>query len=575
MILQTLNDYYDRLIDDPKSDVPQMGFCSRGIHFCIVLDDSGRCVGNPVDLRDGNTPKNLIVPMAPRRTSTKIAPGFLWDNTGYVLGADDKGNPKRSLLTFDAFKSLQYHIGFGVNDRGMKAVLAFLDIWNPESAPNLPLWEEMIGKNVVFKLDGDNQFIHDRPAVKSAWLSHFKASKSEIKGTCLVSGKSEVGISRLHSPIKGVLGAQSSGAALVSFNLSAFTSYGKDQNFNAPVGEDAAFAYTTTLNHLLSRHSRQKVQIADTTIVFWTKKASPIESIMAGLFNPKVLEDAPDAVIEDLRHFLKAVSKGQHPMMIEDLNNPFYLLGLSPNASRISVRFWHVSNVGKISDRIGQHFRNLSIIKNYSSDPDYPALWQLLRETAAQRDSRNISPLLGGQLMQTILTGQPYPRTLLTAVILRIRADKKINYLRAAMLKAYLTRNFKMEVKKEMDNESKSVGYRLGMLFSILEKAQEEAISGASSTIKDRYFGAASATPRRVFAILLKGVQNNISKLRRVEETRRRSIYFDKLITEATFKLSSFPATLSLEEQGMFALGYYHQRRDFFTKRSEKEKEEA
>jgi len=574
MILQTLNDYYDRLIDDPKSDVPQMGFCIQGIHFCIVLDKSGRCVGNPIDLRDGNTPKMLVVPQAVKRTSG-IAANFLWDNTGYVLGADDKGNPKRAALTFEAFKSLQHQIGSGVKDMGMKAMLAFLDTWSPESAPNLPLWEEMAGKNVVFKLDGDNQFIHDRTAVRSAWLSHLKASESEIKGTCLVSGRREVPISRLHAPIKGVLGAQSSGAALISFNLSAFTSYGKDQNFNAPVGEDAAFAYTTTLNYLLSRYSRQKVQIANTTIVFWTKKASPIESIMAGLFNPKVLEDAPDTLVEDLRHFLDAVSRGNHPRIIKDLDNPFFILGLSPNASRISVRFWHVSTVGEISDRVGQHFRDLSLVKNYDNDPDYPALWQLLRETAAQGDSRNISPLLGGQLMQAILTGQPYPRTLLTGVILRIRADKKINYFRAAMLKAYLTRNLKMEVKREMDNESKSIGYRLGMLFSVLEKAQEEAISGASATIKDRFFGAASATPGRVFPILLKGVQNNISKLRKTAETRGRSIYFDKLITEITSNLSSFPTTLALKEQGMFALGYYHQRKVFFTKKIENDKEEA
>jgi CRISPR-associated protein Csd1 len=574
MILHALNAYYDRLIDDHKSGVPQMGFCSQGVHFCLVLDDTGRCVGDPIDLRDGNTPMMLVVPQAVKRTSG-IAANFLWDNTGYVLGADDKGKPERAALTFDAFKSLQHHIGSGVKDKGMKAVLAFLDTWNQDGASNLPLWQEMAGKNVVFKLDGDNQFIHDRPAVKSAWLDHFKASESEIKGRCLISGRSEVPISRLHAPIKGVLGAQSSGAALVSFNLQAFTSYGKDQNFNAPVGEDAAFAYTTSLNHLLSRGSRQKVQIADTTIIFWTKKASPVESFMAGLFDPKVLEDAPDVLVEDLRHFLEAVTKGKHPKTIKDLNNPFYILGLSPNASRLSVRFWHASTVGEITDRVGQHFRDLSIVKNYDSDPDNPALWQLLRETAVRGDSRNISPLLGGQLTQAILTGQQYPRTLLTGVLLRIRADKKINYFRAAMLKAYLTRNFKMEVKREMDTESKSIGYQLGRLFSILEKAQEEAISGASATIKDRFFGAASATPMRVFPILLKGVQNNISKLRKTAETRGRSIYFDKLITEIASNLSSFPATLSLEEQGMFALGYYHQRRDFFTKKTEHDIEET
>jgi CRISPR-associated protein Csd1 len=573
MILQALNEYYGRLRDDPQVDIPEPGFGRQGVHFCLVLDRKGRLLGNPIDLRGENSAKNLVVPQAVKRSSG-IAANFLWDNTGYVLGADSKGKPKRTLEAFEAFKTLQHEIGNKVQDEGIQAVLKFLDAWEPEKAADFAVWDEMVDRNIVFKLDGDLAFVHERPAAKHAWLKYFQAKASDTRGMCLVTGDSDAPISRLHAALKGVPGTQTSGAALISFNLPSFTSFGKIQNFNAPVGESAAFAYTTALNHLLSPNSLQKVRIGDATTVFWTEKPSRIESLMAGLLDPSLLESAPDQLQNDLRIFLASVSQGSFPREFDVPDNRFYILGLSPNAARVSVRFWCVSTVEEISTHIGRHYRDLAIIKNYDADPNTPPLWQLLRETAAQRDSRNMSPVLSGQMMRALLAGTAYPKTILTAIINRIRADKQINYLRAAMLKAYLVRNHKMEVTMSLDTTSTNQGYRLGRLFAVLEKAQEEAVKGASATIKDHYFGAASATPGRVFPILLRGAQNNIAKLRKSPDTRGRAVHFDKLISDIVDGINALQPTLKLEEQGMFNIGYYHQRKDLFTKKSTADSEE-
>ena len=573
MILQALNEYYERLRNDPQIDIPEPGFSRQGIHFCLVLDTDGNLVGDPLDLREGRNAKNLIVPQAVKRSSG-IAANFLWDNTGYVLGVDEKGKPERTAETFAAFKELQHIIGDPVKDEGMQAVMRFLDSWAAEKASTFSLWKEMAGLNIVFKLDGELAYIHERPNVRQAWLRHFYSTGGDVKGMCLVTGKEDTAISRVHPAIKGVLGTQTSGAALISFNLASFASFCRNQNLNAPVGEEAAFAYTTALNHLLARNSLQKIQIGDATTVFWTESASPVESLMAGLFDPGILGKAPDQLQNDLRLFLESVSKGEFPRTFDRPDNRFYLLGLSPNAARISVRFWHVSTVAEIAVRIGRHYRDLAIVKNFDREPDHPSLWQILRETAAQRDSRNIAPVLTGQMVRSLLTGTYYPQTILAAILGRIRADKEINYIRAAMLKAYLIRNQEMEVSMSLKTDSTGQAYRLGRLFAVLEKVQEEAIPGASATIKDRYFGAASATPGRVFPLLLRGVQNNIAKLRKGPETGGRAVYFDRQISEIVDGLSTFPPTLRLEEQGMFAIGYYHQRKALFTKKTEIESKE-
>jgi len=575
MILQALSSYYDRLKDSSETDIPMPGFGRQKIHFVLVINHSGELLQTK-DIRETlnnkQVPKQLTVPEGVKRASN-IAPNFMWDNTSYVLGAGNKENNKRILQCFSEFKELHHIIGNNLDDDGMVAVLSFLDSWNPEDAPNLSHWNEMASMNLVFQLDGDLQYMHERPKIQRAWLKYYKEKSSDQFATCLVSGK-QAPISRLHPKIKGVRGAQTSGAAIISFNLEAFLSYDKKQNFNAPVSEDIAFAYTTALNHLLRFESRQKVQIGDAATVFWTERESPIEGFMGMIFDPQ--DDSGDTM--DIRLFLEAVRDGKMPSEIGDPDIKFYILGLSPNASRLSVRFWHVSTVGDIGAKIGQHFKDLSIIKNYDSDPEFPGMWQLLRETAMLRKSDNISSVLAGSVMRSILTVAAYPQSLLTAIINRIRADQTVNYLRAALIKACLVRKYRianksMEVTMALNKESTNVAYRLGRLFATLEKAQIDyhKPNKINSTIKDRFYGSASATPRTVFPQLLRLAQFHIHKVKRMNEGRDWGT--EKMIEEIILGIQEFPAHLNLNDQGLFAIGYYHQRQAFYTKKAEKKEE--
>jgi len=559
MILQSLCSYYDRITESPNIAIATEGFSSEKIHFALVIDKTGKLV-QVLDLRDTKGKKkvfkSVVVPQGPKK-SVQIAAGFLWGNTCYVLGADDKGKPERTAECHEAFNELHKNLLGTSGDTGAKAVLEFLASWKPESAPCLSDWDEMLKSNLVFQLDGDKCFVHERPEIKKIWLTYLATAKKGETGMCLVSGE-VAPIARLHPAIKGVRDAQSSGAALVSFNLDAFCSYDKSQNFNAPVSESRASAYTKALNHLLASNSN-KIQIGDATTVFWTERDSPVEGFFGMILDPR------DASAEDkeLAVFLESVREGKLPRNIDGAVK-FYILGLSPNASRLSVRFWHVSTVKDISEKLGQHFRDLSMVRSFDSDPEYPGMWRLLRETSNQKSKDGPPPLLGGAVVQSILNGIPYPQTLLSAVIGRIRAEQNINYMRAAIIKAVLVRkkrifNQGMEVSMALDKENKNIAYLLGRLFAVLEKAQQDAIPGANTTIKDRFYGSASATPRVVFPQLLRLAQHHIQK---AEYGKVR----DKQIEEIVCHIQEFPAHMGLDEQGIFAIGYYHQRQDFFKK---------
>ena len=560
MILQALSSYYDRIADTDGSAIAPEGFSCEKIHFALVIDRSGQ-LRQVLDLRDvkgtKKVPRSVIVPQGPKK-SVNIAASFLWGSAGYVLGADDKGKPQRTDRCHEAFKQLHRDLLATSADEGARTLLAFLSSWKPEDAPKLADWQEMLKSNLVFQLDGEQGFMHDRPAIMATWSESLSDAAKGDSGTCLVSGE-VAPIARLHPAIKGVSGAQSSGAAIVSFNLDAFCSYGKAQNYNAPVSEAKTFAYTTALNHMLRSGSPNRVQIADATTVFWTERDSPIEGFFGKILDPR------DTSGEDreLAIFLEAVREGKLPRDI-DGNVKFYILGLSPNASRLSVRFWHVSTVKDISDKLGQHFRDLAMQRSFDSDPKYPGMWHLLRETCNKKSDGGPAPLLAGAVMQAILKGTLYPQELLSAVIGRIRAEQNINYLRAAIIKGALTRkkriiNQGMEVPMALDKENKNTAYLLGRLFAVLEKAQQDAIPGANTTIKDRFYGSASATPRVVFPQLLRLAQHHIAKS---DYGKLR----DKQIEEVVCEIKEFPAHFGLDEQGTFAIGYYHQRQDFFKK---------
>ncbi len=575
MILQALNEYYERKAKEPGSGMPSYGYGEQKISFCFVLSQRGELV-KVVDLRNGQgrqaKPTPLTVPLLPSKRTVKEVSNFLWDNTAYVLGAGDQKklekDPQRFRKTSGEFRSLHQEVSKSVQDEGLDALVAFVFNWSPERSATIENWPEIQDTNLVFRLEGDTGYLHDRPKLREAWVARYADAAGDRKGTCLVTGKAAP-IAGLHPPIKGV-GKQTSGASIVSFNLAAFTSYGKEQSYNAPVSERAAFAYTTGLNFLLRKGSRQRIQLGDATTVFWAERSTPAEDLLAALFDPpaegaaKTDENSPSedrAATALIREVLSAAKAGRSIGDVDPALEPdvrFYILGLSPNNARLAVRFWNVSTLGQLVERVGQHFRDMEVERKFEGDPEYPPFWRILLETAPLRKSENVPPLLAGALTRAILTGSPYPRSLFTAILGRIRADRLVNYLRAAILKACLVRNHQMEVPMSLNVERGDPAYRLGRLFALLEKAQKDA-TNPTATIRDRFFGAASATPAAVFPQLLRLGQHHISKA-------EYGVYTDKLIAEVVDGIDELPKHLSLEDQGLFTLGYYHQRNALYRK---------
>ncbi len=580
MILRALADYYDRLVDDPAVGIPSYGFAEQKVHFCLVLDRLGNVV-QVEDLRQAGEkkprPRTLTTSFLAGRTSC-IKSFFLCDNTGYVLGQDGKGKEQKALDKFQAFKELHHKLLDDSKDENLRVVLRFLDVWEPERCPQLEHWDEMAGSNVVFRLDGERHYLHDYPEAIDRWQKYSWDNLPEKRGMCLLSGEENTIISPLHWPLKGVRDAQTTGAFIVSFNADAFGSYGKGTNsYNAPVSEERAFAYVTALNRLLAFGSRQKIQLGDSTMVFWTGKPSPAEALLPQLFNPDERPADDQGLLMQVRAVLEALREGLYPHELGDPSVIFYTLGISPNVSRLAVRFWSVSSVGELAEHAGLHFRDLALQREWDSDPEFPSLYRILNEPFTRRatgkkpDVMSEYPsTLSAALTRAVFTGSAYPRALLALTLGRIRADGQVNYLRAVIIKAFITRNRRlnnqtMEVGMALNPDSNDTGYLLGRLFAVLEKAQQDALGqGINTTIRDRYFSSASATPGAVFPLLLRLTQHHIQKA-------EYGYISDRRIEDITRKIDSFPAHLSLEAQGMFVLGYYHQRCDFYNKTNKPE----
>jgi CRISPR-associated protein Csd1 len=581
MILQALNSYYERMAAEPDTEMPPLGTSIEGISFALVLGEDGS-LKDVEDLReqDGRNlrARKMPVPAAVTRTSG-VKSNFLWDKSSYVFGSDGEGATEKNRERFAAFKDFLRQVGAAVDDPGLSAVLKFLDAWHCAEAQNtisrfVP-WEEAANANFVFRLDGVPGFIHNRPPVQKAWLKYNQEKEAGELVQCLISGEADTPLARVHTPIKGVRGGQTSGGYIVSFNKPAFVSYGQDK---ASVAESSAFAYTTALNALLAGNNRRKVHIGDTTLVFWAQRASPAEDFLADLIEPSTENKDTTESLDDpqtagkIHGLLHAIREGRRAVdILPDLDESvqFYILGLAPNAARLSVRFWEANSLGALLERIGRHFKQLSLVRQFDSEPEFPPLWRLLCQTAAQGKSENVSPVLAGGMTKAMLTGGPYPHSLLPVVLDRIRAEHGVTYFRAALLKAFLMRNHHMEVPVSLDLEKKDLPYLLGRLFAVLEKAQEEAVPGAGATIKDRYLASASATPGLVFHVLLKNAANHVAKLRKDPERRGRAFHFDSLTQDILAEIADFPKTLAAVEQGQFMIGYYHQRKDFFTKKNQ------
>lgn len=581
MILQSLVAHYETLA--ARGEIARPGWASVPVSFVLYINDAGaleEVVSVKIEVQKGTktvlSPQNMTLP-APVKRSSGVSANFLCDNSSYILGLDNKGKPQRSLECFAACKALHEALLSELDTPLAKAILAFFGTWEPEKASEHPALQEameeiLAGANLVFRYQGC--YPHTAPEIQAAWQRHYDAAGDGPQMVCLVTGIKGP-VEAIHPPIKKVFGAQSSGAALVSFNGDAFCSYGKTQNLNAPTGKYASFAYTTALNHLLADQSHV-YRIGDATVVCWAKDG---ECAYQDMFGSAFFGDTTTYSASELQQMLKDLCAGTSVLYEESSLNPdmdFYILGLSPNAARLSVRFFLHNTFGSFLRNVQAHYERLEIIRPAFDKFDTLPLWKLLSETTNQnaRDKAP-SPNLSGDTLRAILNNTDYPATLLNGVALRIRAEHEITRGRAAILKAYYTKRPHIDVPKEvltvsLNPNSTNIPYTLGRLFSVLEDIQAAASPGINATIKDRYFNGASATPSHIFPLLMNLAQKHLKKL-----DTKAQVHYNKQLTELMDKLGeTYPTRMNLPQQGAFQLGYYHQTQARYQKSTNKEEEE-
>lgn len=611
MILQALYRYYHILVDDPQTNIAPFGYSVTGVSFALNISADGKLLDvfplfDKVQRgkREVEVPRRMIVPAQEKRTGTNPTPNFLCDNPVFVLGLSDR-KPDYWQKRFEAFREHNISLLSQADCDAARAVVAFLEKWEPALSQQHPVLapyrdDLLKGGNLVFMFGG--RFVHEDPAIRKVWEDHLAGQEAE-RMQCLVTGETAP-VARLHPSLKGVRGGQPTGTTLVGVQRNtAYESYNRSQGQISPVSTKAAFAYTTALNYLLSDDNpNRKIFLGDTTVVYWAETRNrAYEAAFASLLDPSFEEDA-DAdqhtrrrTVEDR---LKGVAENIRRAQPVDLNalladldgeDPrFYVLGLAPNAARAAVRFFITDPFSKVISNVMAHYQDLAIVKEWDNQPDFITVGHILSETVSKKSSdQKASPLLAGAVFRAILTNTPYPAALYNALINRIRADMddrerniyKITYVRAAAIKAYLLRkyryqphnSFKEVLTMPLNEQSNNPAYLLGRLFAVLEKVQQEAIPEAKATIKDRYFTSACASPASVFPILLRLSQHHIAK---ADYGYVRERQMQAILNRLDVENNPIPARLTLDEQGAFILGYYHQRADIWTSKADKQTEE-
>lgn len=589
MILQALTAYYEELLKQGRLSPP--GWDSNyKVSYQLRINPKGQLL-DLVDCRElvmrGKkevlAAREMAVPARVKRTAG-ISANFLCDNAAYMLGItadenDAKSKGRAEECYIDSVR-LHHEILRDVSSEVAEAILAFFDSWIPANAYDSPVlaphWKDLTGNaNVILYIeDGDSgEYATEDPDVRDAWQRHYDSSDEDNGHVqCLITGK-ETTPELVHPAIKGVRGAQSAGAALVSFNGSAFCSYGHEQGANAPIGRYGAFAYTTALNTLLADRSHCKY-VGDTAVVCWAENAaSSYASLgMMGMFGAEQDSGITD---NDVAEALSLLSQGRPCDFMQEQLQPdqrFYVLGISPNAARLSVRFFLRNTFGEFASHLQEHSERLQVVRPAWDERENLTVWELARETVNQK-ARDPAPApqLAGDLLRAILTGGRYPATLLNGVNLRIRAEHEVTRGRAAIIKAYYLRNTVNDqtliprevLTVELNEQSTYLPYVLGRLFAVLEGIQSAANPGINTTIKDRYFNAASATPAIAFPTLINLSQKHLAKLNDAQQ-----IYYNKQLTALFDKITQeYPARLNLPEQGAFQIGYYHETQKRFTKK--------
>jgi CRISPR-associated protein Csd1 len=594
-ILQSLDRYYDRL-----PNVAPLGWAPVKFGWCIVLDQDGGVV-DVEDLRDlsGKKPKlrDYLVPRsdAVAKRTSGIVSSLFWDKTAYVLGRT-AGEGKRTAQEHSAFLALHRDKLAGVEDEGLVALRRFVEAWLPERLEELPRYlPEMLDANIMFRMEGENRFVHERPAAR-ALVEARAASDAEHDAFCLVTGE-QGPVVRLHPTIKGVEGAQSSGAALVSFNLDAFASLGKEQGENAPTSEAAAFRYGTALNQLLTRDGPNRLRrpIGDATVVFWAdasdaQMGEALDQVFAAIFDSDVPDEQETRKAHDiLEHIVKGRPADDLQKMLGVSFIPgtrFNVLGLSPNAARLSVRFWLSDSFEHFAEALSHHWYDMRIDPLPRDWGPAPSVRRLLaNSTAMQRDMKNVPPGLAGEVMRAVLTDGLYPQSLLSAALMRLRAGEpktkdgrpgSIGWhaaaLRGVLFRKQRRKRHQSEIPEKgetpmaLDREHRNIGYVLGRLFAVYELAQMAALGrGVKATMRDKYFASASSAPASVFPLVIAHGQNHLSKARKTPSTAGWAYLIERELNVIMDVIEpalphSLPRSLRLEDQAEFAIGYYHQR---------------
>ncbi|OGR23203.1 MAG: type I-C CRISPR-associated protein Cas8c/Csd1 [Desulfobacterales bacterium RIFOXYA12_FULL_46_15] len=572
MILQALKEYYDRKTADPTSGIAPYGWEWKEIPFLIMITGNGDFCSIQ-DTREGKSKRGhmYLVPSLGEKKGNGIKSNLFWENIEYVFGSPvptkSKPNPDPERIREQHSAFQKQILELGQENKKIIAALKFANTDHLERLKKDVVWKEAlsINKNLLISFQGDGPITND-PEIRQ--IINTKKRPDSVNGTCLVTGNNDE-IVRLEAPIRGIYGNdQKAERSLVAFNLESFESYGKKKNYNSPIGRLAAFAYTTALNHLLAIDSTQRMLVGDATTVFWSEKDCDLEKQLPDIFGEPP-EDDPDRGVKAVESLFKSIENGTYLNNNND-KKKFYVLGLSPNSSRISIRFWIIDTVSGISQKIGLHFKDVSIVHS-PRDKDVLSLFRLLVSTAVQGKADKIPPNLAGETIRAILQGLPYPNTLLQAIIRRIRAEHEVTYPRAALIKACINRStrfknphIKEELNMSLDENNTNIGYRLGRLFATLEKIQQEANPGINATIRDRFYGAASGTPSTVFGNLMRLKNHHLSKL----DNKGRKIFFEKLLSQIIDGIeakTSFPSHLPINDQGRFAVGYYHQVQKFFS----------
>ena len=589
MILSALTDYYEQLLKEEK--VGKDGWSFAKVSYAITIDESGRVRGiQPLMKQEKRGKKEVLVPvlrLAPlqKGRSSKILPFFMCDNAKYLLGAwspsgdleTDEKNRKQAKDYFEASANYHKDILKNTDSTFAKSVCRFFETWNFEKNKDefgVDLDKVLAASNLIFRSFETTKELLSDTEIQEVWDDSYHKRTEQKIGRCLVTGK-VAPVARLHPLLKGVRGAQSSGAALVSFNGSAFESYGKEQGDNAPVSEYVATAYGQALNYLLTDAAHHRM-LGDTTVVFW----ADVEENEDGYahFLAEFMGDLDESEEQKLLTVMDVITKGKECTYEAGTLKPetkFYILGLAPNAARLSVRFFYNSTFGDMVSNIKRHYERLEIERPVYEKKEYPSIPDILYETVNKKaKNKQAQPILVGALMRSILEDGRYPAALYSHIMLRIHSERMLNRNRAAVLKAYIMKNYpeKKEVVNSMklNEDTDYLPYVLGRLFAVLEDIQKSAIK--KETLRERYFNAASSTPAVVFPQLIKLSNSHMRVLGR--ENKGLQVKKEKELEQLFDKIhSNFPARLSLEDQGIFMIGYYHQVQKFYEKKSNIENE--